>query len=289
MVYLIPGDAAVVVAGEGATTERIAEVRHQLGLDDSFIVQFGRWIGGVVHGDFGRSIVYHTRVIDIIGDRVSVSASLVVVGLFLGILIGIPAGIAAGTRSGSWIDRVVTGITTLGIAIPAFWVAMLLIIVFAIQAGIFPATGYVPLATSVGGWAKSMVLPGLAIAAASAADIARQTRSSVAQTMSLEHVRTNRAMGFKPRSIVFRHVLRNSGVPIVTVTGVQVERLLSAAVVIEIMFAMPGIGPFMVASVQSKDLPAIQGCVLVIAVAVILTNLIVDLSYSLINPRLKVR
>lgn len=287
LMYLIPGDPAVVVAGEGATTERVAEVRQQLGLNDNFFAQLGRWLGAALHGDLGTSIVHHTPVLGIVVDRMAVTLSLVVVGLVFAVLIGVPAGVAAGRRSGGRLDRAITALTTLGIALPAFWLAMILIIVFAIQLRVFDATGYVPLSTDPLGWLRSMILPGLAIAAASAADIARQTRSSVAEVTALEYIRTCRAMGFRPRSVVYRHSLKNAGVPIVTVVGVQVERLISAAVVIEIMFAMPGLGTFLVTAIQSQDIPVVQGSVLVIAVLVIAANLIVDIAYFWINPRLR--
>ena len=287
LVYLMPGDSATAVAGEGADEKRIAEVREQLGLNDSFLDQFGRWVGGISQGDFGTSIVHHRPVLDIIVERVGVTLSIVVVGFILAALIGIPAGIAAGIRAGSPLDRVITALTTAGIAIPAFWLGMLLVIVFAISLGWFRATGYTSLFDDPLRWAQSMVLPGLAVAAASAADVARQTRASVADAIAKDFTRTNIAMGFFRQSVVYRHALRNAGIPIVAVLGVQIERLFSAAVVIEIVFAMPGIGTFLVNSAQSQDLPVIQGIVLMIAVAIITTNLLVDLTYSWINPRIR--
>lgn len=287
LVYMVPGDSAAVVAGESASRERIAEVREQLGLNDSFFEQYWRWLTDALGGDFGTSIVHGQPVVDIILDRSGVTFSLVVVGLILSVLIGIPAGVAAGARAGSRTDRVITALTTLGIAIPAFWLAMLLVIVFAISLRIFDATGYTPLSEDPLGWLYSMALPGLAIAAASAADIARQTRASMADSMQLDHIRTGYAMGFTRRSVVYRHALRHAGPPIATVVGLQVERLLGAVVVVEIVFAMPGLGTFLVNSAQSQDVPVIQGIIMLIAIIVILVNLIVDLSYAWISPRLR--
>ncbi|WP_019631444.1 ABC transporter permease [Actinomadura atramentaria] len=287
LTFLIPGDTAATVAGEGATPQRIEEVRHRLGLDASPPVQFARWAGDALHGDFGTSTAHGVAVTHLIGERLGTTLSLVGFGLVVAVAVGVPAGLAAGLRAGRPLDRIVTAITTLGIAVPAFWLAALLIAAFAVRTRLFPATGYVPLTDDPAGWLRSMVLPGLAIGAASAADVARQTRAAVADTAGLDHVRTSRALGLTRRSIAFRHVLRNSGIPIVTVAGVQVERLLGAAVVVELMFAMPGLGQLSLDAVRAHDIPTIQGIVLVTAVLIIVANLLVDLTYGWFDPRLR--
>lgn len=287
LIHLMPGDPATTMAGDGATVEQIAEVREELGLDRPFLAQFASWLGGVVAGDFGQSFSYNVPVSHLIDQRVGVTASIVVVGLVIAVLIGVPAGVLSGMRPGGLTDRIVTGLTTLGLAVPSYWLAMLLIVVFAVQLGWFDAAGYTPLSEGVGPWLRSMLLPGLAVASTSAADIARQTRSSVMTVASQDFIRTGHAMGLAPRTITTRHLLRNSGVPIVTVTGLQVERLIGSAVVVEILFAMPGIGQLTLRGVQTQDIPTVQGVVVLIATVVILVNLLVDLSYAFINPRLR--
>lgn len=177
--------------------------------------------------------------------------------------------------------------TTLGIAVPAYWLAMLLIAAFALGLGWFDATGYTPLAEGFGPWLQSMLLPGLAVASTSAADIARQTRSSVITVMGQDFVRTVRAMGVPQGAVLFRHVLRNAGVPTLTIAGLQVERLIGAAVVVEILFAMPGIGELTLKGVQTQDVPVIQGAVVLVAAVVIVVNLLVDIAYTLVDPRLR--
>lgn len=289
LVYLMPGDPAATMAGDGATAEQIAAVRTEMGLDRPFFIQFFDWGGSALSGDLGRSFHYGVPVTELLSHRIGVTVSIIVVGLFFAILIGIPAGLIAGMRPGSATDRIVTGLTTLGISVPAFWLAMVMISIFAIELGWFNATGYTPISEGFGGWLYSMLLPGLAVAATSAADIARQTRSSVVTVVGQDFIRTNRAMGVKSASITMRHVLRNAGISIATITGLQIERLLGAAVVVELLFAMPGIGDLALTSVQSQDIPAIQGVVILVASIVIVTNLVVDLSYAWINPKLRKR
>lgn len=289
LVHMMPGDSAAQIAGDGATAEEIEAVRTELGLDRNFFVQFGDWIWSALQGDLGHSFFYGQPVSTVLGHRIGVTTSIVIVGLIMALIIGIPAGILAGMRPGSITDRVVTFLTTLGLAIPAFWLAIMLIAFFAIQMGWFRATGYTPISEGFGSWLGSMILPSAAVAATSAADVARQTRSSVATVIGQDYIRTTRAMGVKPRSITMLHVLRNAGVPVITIAGLQVERLLGAAVVVELLFAMPGIGQMALTAVQSQDIPAIQGVVILIAIIVIVVNLLVDLSYAWINPRLRKR
>lgn len=287
LVYLTPGDAAVAVAGESATPERIAEVRDQLGLDDPFHEQFGRWVADAARLDFGTSLFNDIPVMEQISARLWPSLALVLFGLVIALVVGIPAGVVAGLRRGSLTDRVLTTLTTAGIAMPAFWLATILLIVFAVDRQLLPATGYVEFGEDPVEWFRHLLLPGIAIGAASAADVARQTRSGVIDVASLDFVRTSRAMGLGRRSIVFRHILKNAGVPIVTVVGLQVGRILGAGVVVEQMFAIPGLGQLTVQAVQSRDIPLIQAVVVVIGVIVLVANLLVDASYAYFNPKLR--
>jgi peptide/nickel transport system permease protein len=287
LVYLTPGDAAVAVAGESATPERVAEIRDQLGVDDPFHEQFGRWMADAVRGDFGTSLFNDIPVMEQITARLWPSLALVLFGLVIALVVGIPAGVIAGLRRGSLTDRVVTTLTTGGIAMPAFWLATILLIIFAVDRQLLPATGYVEFSEDPVEWFRHLLLPGIAIAAASAAEVARQTRSGVIDVASLDFVRTSRAMGLRRQSIVFRHILKNAGVPIITVVGLQVGRILGAGVVVEQMFAIPGLGQLTVQAVQSRDIPLIQAVVVVIGVIVLVSNLLVDASYAYFNPKLR--
>ncbi|MGK2886993.1 MAG: ABC transporter permease [Rhodococcus sp. (in: high G+C Gram-positive bacteria)] len=287
LIYLVPGDPAVAGAGENATPERVEEVRAELGLDGSFIEQFGSWAADLLQGDLGTSLFSDIPVWDQIEARLPATMSLVVFGLVLAVLVGIPLGLIAGLRQGSWVDRVLTVLATAGIAIPAFWLATLLILFFAVDRHLLPATGYIPFGESPWEWFRHMLLPGLAIGAASAAEVARQTRSGVVSIVGQDYIRTSRAMGLSRRSIAGKHVLKNAGVPIVTVVGLQVGRIIGAGLVVEQMFAIPGLGQLTVAAVQSRDIPTIQGVVLVIASIVLFTNLLVDVSYAFFSPKLR--
>lgn len=287
--FLTPGDAAATVAGEGATVEQVAEVRHELGLDRPVVNQFGDWVSNLVRGDLGRSVVNDVDVSTLVGARLGATLSLVLAGMFVAMVIGIPAGLLAGMRPRSLVDRVLTTLTTLGIAVPAFWLGTILIVTFALKRQLLPAGGYVPFLDDPVGWLRCMVLPAIAIGAASAAELARQTRSAVTEVAGLDHVRTSRSMGVRDRRVLGIHVLRNSAIEIVTVLGLQVSRLIAAAVIVEQMFAIPGLGQLTVVAVRTRDLPTVQGVVIVTAFIVLFANVLVDLSYALINPRLRHR
>lgn len=287
LVFLTPGDAAVAVAGESATPERIEEIRQELGLDEALHVQFGRWASGAVRGDFGNSLYSDIPVMEQIAARVGPSFALVVFGLAFALVLGIPAGLVAGLRRGSVVDRAVTTLTTAGIAMPAFWLATILLIVFSVDRNVLPATGYVPFFEDPAESLRHLLLPALAIGAASAAEIARQTRSGVIDVADQDFIRTSRAMGLSHWSVVFKHILKNAGIPIVTVVGLQVGRILGAGVVVEQMFAIPGLGQLTVQAVQSRDMPQVQALVVVIAGIVLVANLVVDASYAFFNPKLR--
>lgn len=287
LTYLTPGDAAIVIAGETATPARLAEIRSQLGLDRPVLEQFFRWLYGAVRGDFGRSLVIDRDVSDLIWARLGATVSLVLAGMVIAALVGIPAGLIAGRRPGTLLDRTVTFVATLGIAVPSFWLATILIGTLAVEHDLFPAIGYTSFFDDPIGWAHRMVLPAVAIGAASAAEVARQTRSAVLEVVHLDYIRTSRSLGVSERRIMWRHVLKNASIPIVTVLGLQVGRLLASGVVIELMFGIPGLGSLAVNSVGTRDIPTIQGIVVVVAVFVLLANLAVDLSYAVLNPKVR--
>lgn len=287
LVNLMPGDAASTIAGEGASAAQVESVREDLGLNQPMYAQFFDWVGGVVQGDFGTSFAYNTSVSYLIVQRLEVTISLVALGFVLTVVLGIALGVLSGRNVGNRIDKSVNMFSGLLLAVPTYWIAMLLIIVFVFGVGGFNSTGYTSFRTDVGGWLHSLILPASAIAATSIADVARQVRSTVHTVSGTDFIQSAKAFGLSRRSILFKHVGRNSGVSIVTICGIQIERLIGAAIVIEAIFALPGFGSMLLTSVLQQDLPVVQAAVLLVGAAVIVVNLLVDLSYALINPAIR--
>lgn len=287
LVYLTPGDPAVALAGEFATAERVAELREQLGLNDPFLLQFWNWAWGVMGGDLGTSLFNTTPVWSLITARLPVTLSLTLVAIVISVVIGVPLGLMAGTRQNSLLDRALTLLASLGIATPHFWIGTILVLVLALQSDLLPATGYVAFTENPWEWFRHMIMPAVALGAGTTAEVARQTRSGTIQVLSQDHVRTVRAMGLRPAAIVGRHVVKNAAIPVVTVIGVQVAHLLGGAVVVEQVFALPGLGQLLITSVLQRDIPVIQGVVLLTAAIVVVVNLLVDLSYSYLNPKVR--
>lgn len=287
LVYLTPGDPAIALAGEFATAERVAAIREELGLNDPFLVQFWDWTAGVLQGDLGTSLFNTTPVWTLVTARLPVTVSLTLFALLISVAVGVPLGLIAGVRQNSFVDRALTLLASLGIATPHFWIGTMLVLVLALQNDWLPATGYVPVTSDPWEWFRHMLLPAVALGAGTTAEIARQSRSGTIQVLAQDHVRTARAMGLRPSAIVGRHVLKNAAIPVVTVLGVQVAHLLGGAVVVELVFALPGLGQLLITSVLQRDIPVIQGVVLLTAVVVVLVNLLVDVSYSYLNPKVR--
>jgi peptide/nickel transport system permease protein len=287
LVYLTPGDPAIAMAGEFATPERIAEIRERMGFDDPFLVQFWSWVSGVLSGDLGTSLFNTTPVSDLVLNRLPVTISLTLLAVLLSVVIGVPLGLLAGVRQNSPLDRVLTILASLGIATPHFWIGTMLVLFLALQMGLLPATGFVPIRENPWEWFLHMLLPAIALGAGTIAEIARQTRSGTIQVLERDHIRTARAMGLRPRAVVGKHVVKNAAIPVVTVLGVQVAHLLGGAVVVEQVFALPGLGQLLITSVLQRDIPVIQGVVLLTAVIVVLVSLLVDLSYTYLNPKVR--
>lgn len=289
IILLVPGDPAIAIAGENATAEQVEATRDRLGLDDPFLVQYGRWIGDAVQGDLGTSLFSSRTVRDAIFERLPVTLGLTFSALVLAIVVAVPAGILAAMKRGTWIDRVTTLSSTLGVAMPNFWLGLLLVLFFAIWNPWLPATGYVPFSDGPLEWAQHMILPAIALGAAACAEVTRQLRSAVIDVIDQDYVRTARAKGLQGPSIVLKHVLKNAAVPVVTVLGLQVTRLLGGAVIVEQVFALRGLGQLAVSSVFNRDIPMILGVVLVAAVVAVFVNLLVDLSYGWFNPKVRTR
>jgi peptide/nickel transport system permease protein len=289
MVLLIPGDPAIAIAGENATAEQVEATRERLGLNDPFLVQYGRWIGNAVQGDLGQSLFTNRSVRDAIFDRLPVTLVLTGTALALATAVALPAGILAALRRGSWVDRATTVSATVGVAMPNFWLGLLLVLVFAVSNRWLPAIGYVPFTEDPVRWAKHIILPAIALGAAACAEITRQLRSAVIDVVEQDYVRTARAKGLQKRKIIVKHVLKNAAIPVVTVLGLQVTRLLGGAVIIEQVFALPGMGQLAVLAVFDRDVPMILGVVLVASVVAVVVNLLVDLSYGWFNPKVRPR
>jgi peptide/nickel transport system permease protein len=287
---LVPGDIAVQLAGgTDATPEAVAQVREQLGLDDPFLVQYGNWLKNAVQGDFGTSLRSGEPVIEEIGDRLPITFQIVMASMIVGLLIAVPVGIVSGMRAGTRTDRALVGATVLGTSIPNFFLALLLILFFAIERDWLPSivSVWTPFADDPGNWLKQLVIPALALGMALAAGLARQIRAALAETMNSNYVRTAWAKGGRTFTVVGKHALKNAAIPAVTVLGLSLGALLGGTVLIEQLYAIPGIGQYVLGAMFSQDMPVIQAVVLMFAVITALLALLVDLSYTVLNPKVR--
>lgn len=285
LMQLVAGDPAVLYAGENPTAERIAQVRAQFGLDQPFLMQYISWLGNALTGDLSISMMTSEPVLDAILRTLPHTLLIVALSLTFSIVIGVPLGVIAATRARTKVDSAVTSLSSLGIAVPNFWLAMLLITAFSLNRQWFPATGAVPLTDDPIRALYHSFLPSMALAASGVSEIARQTRSALSEVLSSQYIRTLRAKGLAHYKIVYLHGLKNIGVTLLTVAGLLVNRLLGATVVIEAVFAIPGIGTLIVNAAMNKDFPVIQGVVLTMVLLVLLINLVIDILYTIIDPR----
>ena len=285
---VLPGNAAQVMLGESATPESVAALSAKLGLDQTAPVRYGRWVEGLLTGDLGTSVSYDVPVADLIAERLAVTAPLALMAMLLTTVIALALGIYAASHHNQAGDVGVMAASQLGIAIPNFWFAILLILVFAVKLQWFSAGGF-------SGWAddpwqafKALVLPAVALAVVQAAILARITRSAVLDVLREDFVRTARAKGLSRRRVLWRHVLRNAFVPVLTVMGLQFASLLTGTVVIENVFSLPGLGRLIFQAISNRDILVVQNVVMLLAASVIVINFVVDVLYAVIDPRLKV-
>src|SRR3954451_4828038 len=288
-IHVIPGDPIYVLLGDTATPDQIESLRHELGLDQSIVVQYLQWVAHALSGDLGRSIFFQAPVLSVIADGAETSALLATMTMVWVVLIGIPIGVIAAVRHGSWLDQGLSGAAMLMASVPTFWVGLYLILIFAATLGWFPSSGYPSIFEGGVVNLRYLVLPSLALAAPNAALILRLTRASMLDVAREDYVRTARAKGIRPWQVVRRHILRNALLTVVSAFGFTFAALLSEAVVTETVFALPGIGRLVVQSILRRDYPVIQGVILVIVVAYLVINLIVDLSYRLLDPRVELQ
>lgn len=287
LIHLVPGDAAVTVAGEYATEEQVELTRERLGLNDPLLVQYGKWAGGALTGDFGTSIFSSLPVAEAIISRAPVTLSLTAVALLIALVFGLTTGIVSGLRPHTVLDRLAGVGATIGIAMPSFWLGLVLVTVFALVNPWLPASGYVPLSEGFVPWLRHIIMPAVALGAATTAEVSRQTRSGVIDVMQQDYVRTAHSKGLPLRRIVGRHVLKNAALPVVTVFGTQASRLLGGAIVVEAIFGLPGLGTLVLNAVLQRDYPMVQGFVIFITLIVLLVNLLVDVSYGYFNPKVR--
>jgi peptide/nickel transport system permease protein len=286
LIRLVPGDPARSMLGFRATPENVATVRAQLHLDDSLPAQYWSWVTGVVHGDLGRDYVSGESVSTLIGDRLPVTLELTVLAMLVALLVGVPLGTLA-ARGRGVAARFSSGFVVLGVAIPDFWLGTLLVLLFAAELDLLPPSGWAPLSAGLGQNLRYLALPVATLAIGEAAYILRTTRGAMAETLGEPYVAFLRAKGLPERSIVFRHALRNAAVPITTVVGIQFGVLLGGAIVIETIFGLPGLGKLVVTAVNQRNYTVVQGAVLVIAALFILVNLVTDLLYGWLDPRVE--
>lgn len=287
LLRLAPGDPIVILAGDSATPEQVAAIRHNLGLEDALLVQFWRWSTAVLKGDLGTSIFSGAPVLSLIGERLEPTLSLAAVTFLFTVPIAVSAGVAAAAKAGSVRDRLLMLLSVLGFSVPGFVLGYILIYVFAVTLKWLPVQGYSALADGVGPWLQRLILPGLTLGLAYLALIGRITRTAVLEVLSEDYIRTAKAKGVALRPILLRHALKNAGVPIVTVIGLGIALLIGGVVVTETVFNIPGVGRLVVDAIQKRDYPVIQGVTLVFSAVYVLVNLLVDLSYTLIDPRVR--
>lgn len=287
LLHLIPGDPALAMLGDQANPQAVAALHAKLGLDRPLPVQYLNWLGGVVRGDFGRSIRSNQPVSEAIAQRLPVTLELSIVSVAISLLIAIPAGIVAATKRNSRLDSTLTTFSMLGVSIPHFFMAILLIFAFSLHLGWLPPIGYKPILDDPVDNLKRMIMPAITLGTGLSAIVMRMTRSSLLEVLEKDYIRTARAKGLSEATTMRRHALKNALIPVVTIVGLQIGALLGGTIITETIFALPGIGRLLIDSIFQRDYPLVQGVVLFAALAYLLTNLLVDLEYAFLDPRIR--
>ena len=287
LLYISPGDPAAVIAGDQATPADVERIRANLGLDRPYLVRFAEWAWNIMRGDLGTSIFTNLPVSTMIQQRIEPTLSLMIITLILAICIAVPMGVIAAWKNGTWIDRLVMGFAVLGFSVPVFVVGYVLAYVFALELDWLPVQGYTPFARGVWPWLQNLILPSIALGGVYIALIARITRATMLEVLQQDYIRTARAKGVGQPGILFLHALKNAAVPIVTVIGIGVALLIGGAVVTESVFAIPGLGRLTVDAILRRDYPVIQGVILLFSFTYVLVNLVIDLLYTLFDPRIR--
>jgi peptide/nickel transport system permease protein len=288
LVRLSPGDPAYLILSENPTPAELAQAHHRLGLDQPMPIQYWHWLTSAMHGDFGQSYHLQQSVSGLISDRLPVTLSLALLAVLISVALASVFGTIAGAYEGSLADRLITGAASIGLAMPGFWVGVMLAVFFAVRLGWLPATGYVPITQDPFGWFEHMLLPAVTLALHSSAELTRQLRASMSDVMHRDYIRAAEAKGLPWGVILAKHAFRNAAIPVVTLLGLQLIALLGGAVIVEAVFALPGFGSLVINAAVNRDMPVLQGVVVVVAVIALLINLLVDLSYRFLNPRVRV-
>jgi len=287
LLYLTPGDPAAVIAGDIATDEDIQRIHARLGLDEPFLVQFGRWVWALLHGDLGTSIFTNLPVTTLIGQRVEPTVALTVCTLVVAIAVAVPLGVIAAAKAGTWIDRAVMAFSVLGFSVPVFVVAYGLILTLSVELDWLPVQGYRNFRDGVWQWFRHLILPSIALGTVYVALIARMTRASMLDVLAQDYIRTAAAKGLARDQVLIGHALKNAAIPVMTIIGMGIALLISGAIVTETVFALPGVGRLTVDAILRRDYPVIQGVILMFSAVYVLVNLAVDLSYMFFDPRIR--
>jgi peptide/nickel transport system permease protein len=287
LLYIAPGDPAAVIAGDQATPADVERIRQSLGLDRPFLVQFGDWVWHIVHANLGTSMFTGLPVTEMIAQRIEPTLSLMVVTLVFAIAVAVPLGVVAAWRAGSLLDRAVMAFAVFGFSVPVFVVGYLLAYLFALRLEWLPVQGYTPLSEGLWPWFENLILPAIALGCVYIALIARITRASMLEVLAQDYIRTARAKGIGQPGILFVHALKNASVPIVTVIGIGIALLIGGAVVTESVFVIPGLGRLTIDAILRRDYPVIQGVVLLFSFVYVLVNLLIDLLYTVLDPRIR--
>ncbi len=287
MIHLIPGDPAIAIAGLSATAEQIANIRHDLGLDQPVLTQLWRWYANLAQGDLGRSLLLGQPVTHVMLLRLPVTLALSAYALAMTLAIGLTSGIVAALRQNTWIDQAMMVFAMLGISLPNFYLGLLMIILFAVDLGWLPTGGYVALANDPLGWLATSTMPAISLALLLAGLLARITRSTMLEVLRQDYIRTARAKGLSNARVVLKHALANALIPITTVVGIIVSLLISGSVVTETLFSIPGIGQLLTQAVLNRDYPMVQGGLLITTALLVLVNILVDVCYALLDPRVR--
>jgi peptide/nickel transport system permease protein len=287
LLSLLPGDPAIIIAGEQASPEAVEHVRQQLGLDRPFLQQLAIWLLNLAQGNFGSSLILNQSVLSAVGERLPVTLSLAALSIAVTLPVGVFLGSLAAYYRQSWIDAGVMTFALLGVSVPAFWIAILGIILFSVHLGWVPSSGFTPISQGVGPWLSSVILPALILSLFQIGFLARMTRSAMLDVMGQDFIRTARAKGLSEWRTVSKHALRNALILIITATGILLSTAIGGSVVIEQVFALPGIGRMVVQAILARDYPLVQGTMLIFGFTFVLINLIVDVLYTLADPRVR--
>jgi len=288
LLHLVPGDPALLMAGMGATPDMVEQVRHNLGLDQPLHVQLGLFYLHLAEGDLGRSFVLGQSVTEAILQRAPVSLSIGAYSMLLTMIFGLTTGIAAAVRHNGWTDQVVTVIALIGVSMPNFWLALVMIVLFAVHLGWFPTGGYVPPGEDFAGWLHTATMPAVALALMQIGLLTRITRATMLEVLGQDYIRTARAKGLAEGLVIWKHALANTTIPVITVVGLILSVLFSGSIVIETVFSVPGVGSLLGSAILARDYPVIQGGLLFVAAALLLLNVGVDILYAAFDPRVRV-